>query len=63
MSKLGKKPISIPKDTTVKVESGKLTLTGPKGKKELSINDKIFTASVSKENNLVLSLIKKNEES
>ena len=46
MSKLGKKPIPIPKDTKVKLESGKLILTGPKGTKELSINDKIFTATV-----------------
>tara|TARA_B100001123_G_scaffold164190_1_gene189116 strand:- start:9 stop:548 length:540 start_codon:yes stop_codon:yes gene_type:complete len=62
MSKLGKKPISVPKNTTVKVENGKLTLKGPKGSKELSINDKIFSTSISKENNLVLDLIKKNEE-
>ena len=62
MSKLGKKPISVPKNTTVKVENGKLTLKGPKGSKVLSINDKIFSASISKENNLVLDLIKKNEE-
>jgi len=63
MSKLGKKPIQIPKDTKIKVEDGKLTLTGPKGSKEISINAKIFSASVSKDNNLVLKLIKKNEES
>ena len=43
MSKLGKKPILIPKDTKVSVSSGKLTLTGPKGSKELTINDKIFS--------------------
>ena len=48
MSKLGKKPIAIPKDTKVKVESGKLILTGPKGSKELSINDKIFSTTISK---------------
>ena len=52
----------LPKDTSVKVDNGKLTLTGPKGTKELNINDKIFTTTISKENNLVLSLIKKNEE-
>ena len=62
MSKLGKKPISIPKDTKVKVENGKLILTGPKGSKELTINDKIFTATVSENNNLLLKLIKKNEK-
>ena len=62
MSKLGKKPINIPKDTKVKVEGSKLTLTGPKGTKELSINDKIFSTTVSKDNNLDIKLIKKNEE-
>ena len=60
MSKLGKKPINIPKDTKVKIESGKLTLTGPKGSKELTLNDKIFTTSLSDKNDLILNLIKKN---
>ena len=62
MSKLGKKPIIKPKDTKVKVENGKLTLTGPKGSKELAINNKIFSASLS-ENNLIIKIIKKNENS
>ena len=63
MSKLGKKPIAIPKDTKVKYENGKLTLTGPKGSKELSINDKIFSATLSDNNSLILKLINKNETS
>ena len=63
MSKLGKKPIAIPKNTKVKVESGKLILTGPKGSKELNINEKIFSTSISENNNLILKLIKKNERS
>ena len=62
MSKLGKKPIKIPKNTTVKVENGKLILTGPKGSRQLGVNDKIFTTSISKDNNLILKLLKKNEE-
>ena len=62
MSKLGKKPITIPKDTKVKVESGKLTLTGPKGSKELNINDKIFSASILENNSLVIKLIKKDDK-
>ena len=61
MSKLGKKPIFIPKDTNVKIESGKLILTGPKGSRELSINEKIFSASFSEDKQLVLKVIKKNE--
>ena len=63
MSKIGKKPIQIPKDAKIKVESGKLILTGPKGSKKLSLNDKIFTTLISKDNNLILKLIKKNETS
>ena len=62
MSKLGKKPINIPKDTKVNIQNGKLTLTGPKGSKELSINDKIFTVSTDNKN-LIIKLIKKNENS
>ena len=61
MSKLGKKPIAIPKDTKVKLENGRLILTGPKGSKELSINDKIFSTIISKDNNLILKLIRKSE--
>ena len=61
MSKLGKKPISIPKDTKVKVENGKLVMTGPKGSKELTINDKIFTATISDDKILSLKQNKKNE--
>ena len=61
MSKLGKKPITIPKDAKVKLENGKLILTGPKGSRELSLNDKIFSTTISENNNLILKLIKKNE--
>jgi len=63
MSKLGKKPIIIPKDTKVKLESGRLTVTGPKGSKELTLNDKIFTATIADDKKLILKLIKKNETS
>ena len=60
MSKLGKKPISIPKDTKVKVEGARLVMTGPKGSKELTINDKIFTATLDKDN--ILSLKQNNKK-
>ena len=63
MSKLGKKPILIPKEAKVRVESGKSILTGPKGSRELNINDKIFSTSISDENNLVIKLLNKNENS
>ena len=60
MSKLGKKPIQIPKNTKVKLESGKLILTGPKGSSELAINEKIFSTTIS-ERDLILKLLEKNE--
>ena len=63
MSKLGKKIINLPKESSIKIEGNKLTVSGPKGSKELSINDKIFSASISNDNNLIIKLIKKNESS
>ena len=47
MSKIGKKNIVIPKESSIKIEGGNLTITGPKGTKKLSINDKIFTSKLS----------------
>jgi len=63
MSKLGKKPILIPKDTSVTVETGKLIVKGPKGSRELTINDKIFTATISKDKNLNLKQNNKKDNS
>ena len=63
MSKLGKKPMIIPKDTKVKLENGKLIVTGPKGTRELTLNDKIFSTTIVDDKSLILKLIKKNETS
>ena len=46
MSKIGKKNILIPKDSSLKIEGGNLTITGPKGTKKLSIDDKIFSSKL-----------------
>ena len=46
MSKIGKKNIIIPKDSSIKIEGSNLTITGPKGSKKLSINDKIFSSKL-----------------
>ncbi len=59
MSKLGKKNILLPKDSSIKVEGPSLTITGPKGSKKLSINDKIFSSKVS-ENEFQISPIQKS---
>ena len=50
MSKIGKKNITIPKDSSVKSENGMLTITGPKGSKQLTVNDKKFTTKVNENN-------------
>ncbi len=60
MSKIGKKNISIPKESSIKIEGGVLTITGPKGSKKLTINDKIFSSKVNDKNEFqILPLNKK----
>ena len=46
MSKIGKKNITIPKESSIKIEGSNLTITGPKGTKKLTIDDKIFTSKL-----------------
>tara|TARA_B100001248_G_scaffold256788_1_gene238331 strand:+ start:502 stop:1044 length:543 start_codon:yes stop_codon:yes gene_type:complete len=46
MSKIGKKNIIIPKDSSIKIDGADLTITGPKGTKKLTINDKIFSSKL-----------------
>jgi len=50
MSKIGKKNIIVPKDSSVKAENGLVVVTGPKGSKTLSINDKIFSMGTNEKN-------------
>ena len=54
MSKIGKKNISLPKDSSIKVEGELLTITGPKGSKKLTINDKIFSSTTNDKNEFQL---------
>ena len=60
MSKIGKKNIIVPKDSTVKSENGVVTITGPKGSKTLSINDKIFSTTVNEKNEFNIKPLAKN---
>ena len=60
MSKIGRKNIILPKDSSVKIEGNKLIVSGPRGSKELSINDKIFSSKVNEKNEFqILPLSKK----
>ena len=60
MSKIGKKNIILPKDTSIKIEGDKLTVTGPKGSKSLFIGEKVFNTSVNDKNEF--SIAPKNKE-
>ena len=46
MSKIGKKTIFLPKESSIKIDGANLTITGPKGSKTLTINDKIFSSKL-----------------
>tara|TARA_B100001121_G_scaffold292374_1_gene293984 strand:- start:247 stop:789 length:543 start_codon:yes stop_codon:yes gene_type:complete len=59
MSKIGKKNITIPKDSSIKIDGSNLTITGPKGTKKLSINDKIFSSKLNDSQFQILPLQKK----
>ena len=59
MSKIGKKNIVIPKDSSIKIDGGHLTITGPKGTKNLTINDKIFSSQLTESEFKILPIIKK----
>ncbi len=63
MSKIGKKSIILPKDTSITVEGEKITVKGPKGSKTLFINDKIFSSKVNDKNEFqILPVNKKNND-
>ena len=59
MSKIGKKNITIPKDSSVKIEGANLIIKGPKGSKTLTINDKIFSSKLNENAFQILPLDKK----
>ena len=59
MSKIGKKNITVPKESSIKIEGDLLTIKGPKGSKTLTINDKIFSSNVNENEFQLLPLNKK----
>ena len=59
MSKIGKKNIIIPKESSIKIEGSNLTITGPKGSKKLTINDKIFSSILNESEFKLIPLQKK----
>ena len=62
MSKIGKKNIMVPKESSIKIEGGNLTITGPKGTKKLTINDRIFSSKINESEFQILPLEKKGDK-
>ena len=59
MSKIGKKNIIVPKDSSIKIEGSNLTITGPKGSTKLTINDKIFSSKINESEFQIMPIDKK----
>ena len=59
MSKIGKKSILLPKDSTISIAGASITVKGPKGSKMLSIDDKIFSSKVNEKNEFEITPLNK----
>ena len=55
MSKLGKKAILLPKESTVKVEGDTLLVSGPKGTHKVLFNSKMFSSKINEKNEFQIS--------
>ena len=62
MSKLGKKSIVIPKESTLKVEGDSLLVSGPKGSQKILFNPKIFSSKINEKNEFQILPIKKDKK-
>ena len=60
MSKIGKKNIIVPKDSSIKIDGSNLIISGPKGTKNLTINDKIFSSKMAESEFQIRPLEKKS---
>ena len=60
MSKIGKKNIFIPKESSIKIEGSNLTISGPKGTNKLTINNKLFSSKLNNESEFQISPLEKN---
>ena len=61
MSKLGKKIISLPKDSKVAVQGNAVTVSGPKGSEKVLFNEKIFSSKVNEKNEFLILPLKKDK--
>ena len=62
MSKLGKKAILLPKESTVKVEGNTLLVSGPKGTHKVLFNSKMFSSKINEKNEFQISPLSKDKK-
>ncbi len=62
MSKLGKKMIILSKDSSIKIDSGNLLVSGPKGSKKIPFNEKLFSSKVNEKNEFQIFPNKKTKD-
>ena len=62
MSKLGKKAILLPKESTVKVEGDSLLVSGPKGTHKVLFNSKMFSSKINENNEFQISPLSKDKK-
>ena len=61
MSKLGKKIISLPKDSKVAIQGNAVTVSGPKGSEKILFNEKAFSSKVNEKNEFLISPLTKDK--
>ena len=63
MSKLGKKIISLPKESKIAIQGNTVTVTGPKGSEKILFNEKNFSSKINEKNEFQILPIKKDKSS
>ncbi len=61
MSKVGKKPISVPKEVDVDITKGLVSIKGPKGKLTLGIRPEVAVSLEKKEEEKLVKVMRKND--
>jgi len=61
MSKLGKKIISIPKESKVNVQGNAVTVSGPKGSEKILFNESLFSSKVNEKNEFSIAPLNKDK--
>ncbi len=62
MSKLGKKIILVPKESTIKVEGDMLLVSGPKGSKKILFDNKMFSTKINEKKEFEISPVNKKDK-